>query len=257
MNIAGSYNHLYSLTAHHCDDTGIWVASPADVGRALWASHNYIENCTSYGNQDPGNINADGFAVKMRVGLGNHIKNALSYANADDGYDLFNKIEDGPNGAILIEDSVAMFNSNNGFKMGGEGLPVDSTVRNSIAYKNGMDGFTDNFNLGKLTVEDNVSIDNARFNFLFRKGPYVKDVAEQGQFSNNTSVRTAEGKYADVVNGAIGEDNTFLDDTKANAKEVGYRVKQHQKTAKAQDNAVPKRNADGSLDRYFFFSAQR
>lgn len=245
LNVAGSYNVLDYVTAHHCDDTGIWVASPADVGRALWASHNQILNCTSYQNQDPGNINADGFAVKMRVGEGNKIVNALSWGNADDGYDLFNKIEDGPNGAVVIEDSVAMFNSNNGFKQGGEGLPVNHTVVNCIAYQNGMDGFTDNFNPGSITVKDNISIDNARFNYLYRKGPFVEDVKDQGQFENNVSVRTKDGIYPDVVNGnIIGDGNIFLDSTKAN--DQGYQVVSHQK------GEVPARAEDGSLDRSFF-----
>ena len=256
LNLAGSYNHLLGLTAHHCDDTGIWVASPADVGRSLWAAHNLIENCSSYGNQDPGNINADGFAVKMRVGEGNRIVNALSYGNADDGYDLFNKVEDGPNGAVVIENSVAMFNNNNGFKLGGEGLPVPHAISGSLAYRNGMDGFTDNFNPGKLQVKDNVAIDNARFNFLFRKGPYVKDVLEQGSFEGNVSLRTTEGRYADVVNGTIAADNVFMADTKPNSAQLGYRVKHHERKPQAQDNAVPPRNADGSLVRSFFYERQ-
>lgn len=257
LNVAGSYNHLYELTAHHCDDTGIWVASPAEVGRSMWASHNLIEDCTSYGNQDPGNINADGFAVKMRVGPGNRIVHALSYGNADDGYDLFNKVEDGPNGAVIIEDSVAMFNNNNGFKLGGEGLPVAHQISGSIAYKNGMDGFTDNFNPGKLQVKDNISIDNARFNFLFRKGPYVKDASEQGTFEHNVSLRTKEGLYADVVNGNIAADNVFLSDTKPNSAELGYEVHQYERQQQAQDNAVPERNEDGSLKRIFFYDLQK
>lgn len=254
LNVAGSHNHLYALTAHHCDDTGIWVASPAEVGRSLWASYNLIENCTSYGNQDPGNINADGFAVKMRVGPGNRIVNALSYGNADDGYDLFNKVEDGPNGAVVIEDSVAMFNNNNGFKLGGEGLPVAHEISGSISYKNGMDGFTDNFNPGQLKVLDNVSIDNARFNFLFRKGPYVKDASEQGTFEHNVSLRTKEGRYADVVNGNIADNNVFMADTKPNSKELGYTIHNYERQPKAQENQVPERNADGSLERSFFYT---
>lgn len=244
LNISGSYNHIKNITAHHCDDTGIWVASPKEVGRALWASHNLIEDCTSYQNQDPGNINADGFAVKMRVGEGNRIVRALSWGNADDGYDLFNKIEDGPNGSIVIEDSVAMFNNNNGFKLGGEGLPVAHSITHSIAYCNGMDGFTDNFNPGAIEVKDNISIDNKRFNFLFRKGPYVKDVTEQGNFENNLSLRSSDGSYADVINGNLASNNSFLTSSKKNTK--GYTIYKHTK------GQTPKRNKDGTLPQFFF-----
>ena len=249
LNVSGSYNHLSFINAYACDDTGIWVASPKEVGRALWASHNLIEDCTSYENQDPGNINADGFAVKMRVGDGNRIVRALSWGNADDGYDLFNKIEDGPNGAVKIEDSVAMFNNNNGFKLGGEGLPVAHSIDGSIAYRNGMDGFTDNFNPGAITVSNNVSIDNQRFNYIFRHGPFVKSPQEQGHFTNNLSLRSTDGIYGDVVNGNIENNNSFL--LTPNKDTQGYRVNHHAK------GEVPKRQSDGSLPAQFFFKENK
>lgn len=249
LNVSGSYNHLSFINAYACDDTGIWVASPKEVGRALWASHNLIEDCTSYENQDPGNINADGFAVKMRVGDGNRIVRALSWGNADDGYDLFNKIEDGPNGAVKIEDSVAMFNNNNGFKLGGEGLPVAHSIDGSIAYRNGMDGFTDNFNPGAITVSNNVSIDNQRFNYIFRHGPFVKSPQEQGHFTNNLSLRSTDGIYGDVVNGNIENNNSFL--LTPNKDTQGYRVNNHTK------GEVPKRQSDGSLPAQFFFKENK
>ncbi len=246
LNVAGSYNVLQSITAHHCDDTGIWVASPQEYGRPLWAHHNQILDCTSYQNQDPGNINADGFAVKMRVGEGNIIVNALSWGNADDGYDLFNKIEDGPNGAVVIKDSIAAFNKNNGFKTGGEGLPVNHTVSGCLAFQNGMDGFTDNFNPGILQVHDNLSVDNARFNYIYRHGPFVQSVEDQGQFSNNLSIRTKEGVYPDLVTGKILQGNAFLDSTAPN--DQGYAVKER----KLGD--IPSRAADGKLDFTYFVS---
>lgn len=249
LNVSGSYNHLSFINAYACDDTGIWVASPKEVGRALWASHNLIEDCTSYENQDPGNINADGFAVKMRVGNGNRIVRALSWGNADDGYDLFNKIEDGPNGAVKIEDSVAMFNNNNGFKLGGEGLPVAHSIDGSIAYRNGMDGFTDNFNPGAIAVSNNVSIDNQRFNYIFRHGPFVKSPQEQGHFTNNISLRSTDGIYGDVVNGNIENNNSFL--LTPNKDTQGYRVNNHAK------GEVPKRQSDGSLPAQFFFKENK
>ena len=249
LNVSGSYNHLSFINAYACDDTGIWVASPKEVGRALWSSHNLIEDCTSHENQDPGNINADGFAVKMRVGDGNRIVRALSWGNADDGYDLFNKIEDGPNGAVKIEDSVAMFNNNNGFKLGGEGLPVAHSIDGSIAYRNGMDGFTDNFNPGAITVSNNVSIDNQRFNFIFRHGPFVKSPQEQGHFTNNLSLRSTDGIYGDVVNGNIENNNSFL--LTPNKDTQGYKVNNHTK------GEVPKRQSDGSLPAQFFFKENK
>ncbi len=238
FNIAGSYNVIERVTAHHCDDTGIWVATPGEWTRPLWASYNEVLNCTSYDNMDEGHINADGFAVKMRVGEGNHLKNCLSYGNVDDGYDLFNKIEDGPNGAVLIENSVAYGNQNNGFKLGGEGQPVAHKLHDSVAAYNGMDGVTDNFNPGAIEIKNVYSVDNTRFNFIFRKGPYT-DVKDQGKFENAVSIRTAEGQYPDVVNGNIGSGNQFLENT-APTDNSAY------KSVKLQD--VPERNADGSFN---------
>jgi hypothetical protein len=131
-------------------------------------------NSESYGNEDPGKINADGFAVKMRVGEGNRLEGCYSHDNIDDGFDLFNKIEDGANGVVVIENSIARNNTSNGFKLGGEGQPVAHEIRNSIAIGNHLDGFTDNFNPGKLVVVNNVAVDNQRFNYLFRPSPYGK-----------------------------------------------------------------------------------
>lgn len=209
FRIEGSHNHIERVVAHHADDTGIVVSSPAKTDRPLWASHNLISHSESYANKDPGMINADGFAVKMRVGDGNRLISCFSHDNADDGYDLFNKIEDGPNGRVVIENSVALRNANNGFKLGGEGLPVAHQVSDSLAIENGMDGFTDNFNPGALKLANNTALDNLRFNYIFRPGPYTTQ-DKQGIFSGNLSLRTKPGEYADAVVGQIAENNAFI-----------------------------------------------
>ncbi len=166
-------------------------------------------NSESYGNEDPGRINADGFAVKMRVGEGNRLEGCYSHDNIDDGFDLFNKIEDGANGVVVIENSIARNNTSNGFKLGGEGQPVAHEIRNSIAIGNHLDGFTDNFNPGKLVVVNNVAVDNQRFNYLFRPSPYGKPET-QGDFSDNLSLRSQPGKYDDAVVGNIKDNNYFI-----------------------------------------------
>lgn len=213
FHVAGSYNHLDRIKAHHADDTGIWMASPDGIGRALWASHNLISNSESWGNQDPGRKNADGFAVKMRVGEGNRLINCYSHDNIDDGFDLFNKIEDGPNGSVTIENSLSVNNGSNGFKLGGEGLPVGHVVRHNVAVGNGMDGFTDNFNPGALVIGHNRAVDNKRFNFLFRPSPYTT-ADKQGTFRDNISLRTTAGKYDDAVTGNVDDSNYFYTDHK-------------------------------------------
>ena len=102
----------------------------------------------------------------------------------------------------------------NGFKLGGEGLPVPHVIKNSLAFANNMDGFTDNFNPGTLTVENNVSIDNKRFNYLFRLSPYSDEI-KQGTFTHNTSLRFYQkSQYDDSVNSEKSIDNAFYQDGK-------------------------------------------
>lgn len=211
LRIQGSHNLIENVKAYRNDDTGIQISSPDNVGRPLWASDNRVINSESYSNEDPGKINADGFAVKMRVGEGNRLENCYAHDNIDDGFDLFNKIEDGANGVVVIENSVARDNTSNGFKLGGEGQPVAHEIRNSKAIGNHLDGFTDNFNPGALVVSHNVAIDNHRFNFIFRPSPYGEP-STQGVFTGNKSVRTQPGQYNDAVVGNIDETNYFIED---------------------------------------------
>jgi hypothetical protein len=220
--VQGSYNHFERIVTHSAPDTGFQITSPENIGRALWASHNTVVDSESYNNMDPSQINADGFAAKMRVGDGNTFIRCISHHNIDDGWDLFNKVEDGPNGAVTIIDSIAFNNGRtlevankggtigNGFKLGGEGLPVPHVIKNSLSFNNNMDGFTDNFNPGALTVKNNVALNNKRFNYLFRQSPYSKEV-EQGTFIDNRSYRLdMPSRYDDVVNSSYAEGNVFI-----------------------------------------------
>ncbi|PSU34810.1 right-handed parallel beta-helix repeat-containing protein [Photobacterium lutimaris] len=222
--VHGSHNTFEKMVTHSAPDTGFQITSPENIGRALWASHNTVIDSESYNNMDPSQINADGFAAKMRIGDGNTFIRCLSHHNIDDGWDLFNKVEDGANGAVTIIDSIAFNNGRtlevsnkggtigNGFKLGGEGIPVPHVVKNSLSFNNNMDGFTDNFNPGSLVLSDNVAIDNKRFNFLFRQSPYSGDI-EQGTFTENVSLRFhVESKYDDVINSAHASGNYLIRD---------------------------------------------
>ncbi|WP_456295047.1 exopolygalacturonate lyase [Vibrio sp. AK197] len=222
--VHGSHNHFQHMLTHDAPDTGFQITSKSGIGRALWASYNVVEDSESYNNMDESQINADGFAAKMRIGDGNTFIRCVSHHNIDDGWDLFNKVEDGANGAVTILDSISYKNGQtltvqekggtrgNGFKLGGEGLPVAHVVKNSLAFQNNMDGFTDNFNPGALTLENNVSIDNTRFNFLLRKSPYTEKV-KQGTFTGNRSYRFyVDSHYSDVVNADVEKDNYLIED---------------------------------------------
>ena len=180
LRIAGSYNIIEHVIARNNDDTGISI-SAKDKTVFFWPAHNLVLNSDSYNNLDLSGINADGFAAKLGVGPGNIFRGCIAHNNADDGWDLFNKIEDGPNASVTIENSVAYENGlpynkadilkgsiGNGFKLGGEGQPVNHKVINSIAINNNMDGFTDNFNTGSLIIRNNIAMNNARYNYIFK-----------------------------------------------------------------------------------------
>ncbi|MDT9702595.1 right-handed parallel beta-helix repeat-containing protein, partial [Streptomyces sp. P17] len=85
-------------------DTGFQITSPDKIGRALWASFNTVTDSESFNNMDKSQINADGFAAKMRIGDGNTFIRCIAHHNIDDGWDLFNKVEDGANGVVTILD---------------------------------------------------------------------------------------------------------------------------------------------------------
>jgi hypothetical protein len=220
--VHGSHNEFKRIITHSAPDTGFQITSPEGIGRALWASHNIVKDSISFNNMDKSQINADGFAAKMRIGDGNTFIRCISHHNIDDGWDLFNKVEDGPNGSVTILDSIAFMNGQtlnvksksasigNGFKLGGEGIPVAHVVKNNLALRNNMDGFTDNFNPGTLIMENNVAIDNKRFNYLFRKSPY-ENGPPQGIFINNRSFRFHQpSAYFDIVNGSRLDNNQFI-----------------------------------------------
>lgn len=220
--VHGSHNVFEHIVTHSAPDTGFQITSPADVGRALWASHNTVRYSESYNNEDSSGINADGFAAKMRVGEGNTFDHCIAHHNIDDGWDLFNKVEDGPNGTVTITNSIAFNNGQtlntqptggnlgNGFKLGGEGLPVPHIVEGNLAFNNGMDGFTDNFNSGTLIINNNVAIDNKRFNYIVRKSPYGEQL-EPAQLSHNISLKLAiPSSVDDSVYGDISPQNWFL-----------------------------------------------
>ena len=109
---------------------------------------------------------------------------------------------------------------------------------------NHLDGFTDNFNPGKLVVVNNVAVDNQRFNFIFRPSPYG-DAATQGVFSDNISLRSQPGKYDDAVVGNIDATNYFIEDGKSVNKEgKELRAEDFQSLTLPQPL---ERNADGSF----------
>ena len=113
-----------------------------------WPHDNLILNCNSYLNKDSGDEDADGFAAKLTSGSNNVFDGCIAAFNADDGWDLFAKVQTGSIGGVVIRNSIAYRNgyylvdddgnlsetgtltpgsgNGNGFKMGGDGVVAGS-----------------------------------------------------------------------------------------------------------------------------------
>ncbi|WP_329792415.1 RICIN domain-containing protein [Lentzea sp. DG1S-22] len=227
--VNGSYWHVFGVVVERAGDNGIFVGGShnifertitrfnRDTGLQLsrmlsttpedqWPSHNLVLSAESHDNADSDGEDADGFAAKLTSGPGNVFRYAVAHNNIDDGWDLYTKSDTGPIGAVTIEDSLAYENGTlsnggqagngdrNGFKLGGEDIGVNHTVRRTIAYDNGKHGFTYNRNPGSMTVSSNLSIDNGERNYTFDAGSSV--------FRSNTSCRSGSGSNDKVVGNA-------------------------------------------------------
>lgn len=145
IKVSGSYNTLDQINAYMNGNTGIQISGSGNDTYSYWPAYNTILNCTSYLNADGGYEDADGFAAKLTTGSGNVFDGCIAAYNADDGWDLFAKIQTGSIGGVTIRNSIAYKNgfvlradngkgelslngkevdagNGNGFKMGGDGL---------------------------------------------------------------------------------------------------------------------------------------
>ncbi|MDN3260156.1 carbohydrate-binding protein [Streptomyces sp. CSDS2] len=236
IQLFADYWRLYGLTVQHAGDNGIYVggsnnvvervvtAYNRDTGLQLgrissttpssqWPANNLIVSSESHDNADSDGEDADGFAAKLTTGTGNVFRYDVAHHNIDDGWDLYTKPETGAIGPVTIEYSLSYGNGTlsdgtvntngdrNGYKLGGDDIPVDHVVRHSIAYKNGHHGFTYNSNPGTMTISGNVGVDNAERNFSFDRGTSV--------FRDNTSCRFAGSGSNDKTVGSADGSNQF------------------------------------------------
>jgi hypothetical protein len=256
MRVNGSHNIIELMVFSHNRNSGFQISGSGSDPN-LWPKHNLVLNSEAHDNRDLSDINADGFAAKLGVGEGNVFKGNIAHHNIDDGWDFYNRTNEGPNMPITLDGNIAYSNgklsngyneegtSGSGFKIGGEGLPVAHIVKNNIAFDNNMDGFTDNFNPGKIIMENNTSFDNKRSNFIFRINPYFKP-EEQGIFKNNLSFKTnLEGAVKDYVSGNVNETNFFFDGEKT-VNNQGIVIDESHFVSLTVP-ASYERNADGSI----------
>ncbi|WP_425086271.1 right-handed parallel beta-helix repeat-containing protein [Streptomyces hainanensis] len=214
LAVNGNYWHVYGITVERAGDNGIFVGGNNNVfertvtrynrdtglqiarissstPRAQWPSNNLVVSAESHDNADSDGEDADGFAAKLTVGNGNVFRYAVAHNNADDGWDLYTYADEEAIGPVTVEDSLSYENGTlsdgtqlsngdrNGYKLGGEDVPINHVIRRNIAVDNGQHGFTYNRNPGSMTISNNVSIRSEERNFNFDAGTSV--------FRNNTS----------------------------------------------------------------------
>jgi len=178
FQVSGNHNTLDRINTYHNGNTGIQISrySGADTTIDQWPSYNLVLNCTSYGNADAGYEDADGFAAKLTCGVGNVFDGCMAYNNADDGWDLYAKVETGPIGSVTIRNCVAYSNgyledgtnagNGNGFKMGGESISGKHVLINSYAFFNKAKGIDSN-SCPDIIVENSTSYNNESYNVAF------------------------------------------------------------------------------------------
>ncbi len=205
--LGGDHNIIERVVTRHNADTGLQIARyTAGAPASEWPSHNLVVSSVSHDNVDSDGEDADGFAAKLTSGPGNVFRHTVAHNNIDDGWDLYTKTDTGPIGAVTIENSLSYENGTlsdgsqasdgdrNGFKLGGEDIPVDHIVVNNIAYDNGKHGFTYNRNLGSMTVTGNVGIGSEERNFNFDGGSSVfRDNTSCDSGSNDRIIGDADG----------------------------------------------------------------
>lgn len=181
IQVSGSHNTLDDIMAYRNGNTGIQISRYKSTdGRSDWPSYNLILNCTSYLNADAGYEDADGFAAKLTIGEGNVFDGCIAAYNADDGWDLFAKVETGAIGQVVIQNCVAFKNgyvldengqevdagNGNGFKMGGSSISGHHTLRNSVSFGNKAKGIDSN-SCPDIEAYSSTSYNNESFNVAF------------------------------------------------------------------------------------------
>ena len=187
IQLSGSHCTLDRIDAYKNGNTGIQISRYMTYDKFEdWPSDDLILNCTSYLNADKGYEDADGFAAKLTVGNNVVFDGCISYYNADDGWDLFAKVETGSIGMVTVKNSVAYKNgyvldaegkdvdagNGNGFKLGGSSISGHHRLINCVAFDNKCKGIDSN-SCPDIQVENCTSFNNESFNVAL----YTNDAA--------------------------------------------------------------------------------
>ena len=247
IQVSGTHNVLDQINAYKNGNTGIQVSGSGNDTYDYWPQGNLILNCTSFLNADHGYEDADGFAAKLTIGSGNVFDGCIAAYNADDGWDLFAKIESGQIGAVTIKNCVAYKNgyvlvndkneldlegtqknagNGNGFKMGGDGLPGGSIydedydavnkvfsghkLYNSVAFANKSKGFDSN-SCSNNKVYNSISFNNEGSNVALYTYSNVQTTGYKTE--NVISYRTKNKGVADEISAKNQNAADYINDT--------------------------------------------
>lgn len=269
IQVSGNHNILDRIKAYKNGNTGIQISRYLGTDQFnQWPAHNTILNCSSYLNADKGYEDADGFAAKLTVGQGNVFDGCIAAYNADDGWDLFAKVQSGSIGVVTIQNSVAFKNgyildengreinagNGNGFKMGGDSMPGAHVLKNSVAFANKAKGIDSN-SCPDIKVYSSTTFDNESYNVAFYTNTAVNTAfAADGILSYKVSNKVAEQfKLLGTQNAADvnGVTNYYFDGSKTvnnNGKEAAASWFKSLDTASALKDGGITRNADGTIN---------
>lgn len=269
IQVSGNHNILDQIKAYKNGNTGIQISRYLGTDQFnQWPAHNTILNCSSYLNADKGYEDADGFAAKLTVGQGNVFDGCIAAYNADDGWDLFAKVQSGSIGVVTIQNCVAFKNgyildengreinagNGNGFKMGGDSMPGAHVLKNSVAFANKAKGIDSN-SCPDIKVYSSTTFDNESYNVAFYTNTAVNTAfAAAGILSYKVSNKVAEQfKLLGTQNAADvkGDTNYYFDGSKTvnnNGKEAAASWFKSLDTASALKDGGITRNADGTIN---------
>lgn len=269
IQVSGNHNILDRIKAYKNGNTGIQISRYLGTDQFnQWPAHNTILNCSSYLNADKGYEDADGFAAKLTVGQGNVFDGCIAAYNADDGWDLFAKVQSGSIGVVTIQNCVAFKNgyildengreinagNGNGFKMGGDSMPGAHVLKNSVAFANKAQGIDSN-SCPDIKVYSSTTFDNESYNVAFYTNTAVNTAfAADGILSYKVSNKVAEQfKLLGTQNAADvkGATNYYFDGSKSvnnNGKEATASWFKSLDTASALKDGGITRNADGTIN---------
>lgn len=269
IQVSGNHNILDRIKAYKNGNTGIQISRYLGTDQFnQWPAYNTILNCSSYLNADKGYEDADGFAAKLTVGQGNVFDGCIAAYNADDGWDLFAKVQSGSIGVVTIHNCVAFKNgyildengreinagNGNGFKMGGDSMPGAHVLKNSVAFANKAKGIDSN-SCPDIKVYSSTTFDNESYNVAFYTNTAVNTAfAADGILSYKVSNKVTEQfKLLGTQNAADvkGVTNYYFDGSKTvnnNGKEATASWFKSLDTASALKDGGITRNADGTIN---------